>query len=198
MEDQGFNGKQKLMLQSLQIFFNSDEKMKKMIPIVEGTSSISLRLMDWFVTNYSKKKNIYYSLPNSDGKICHFFVYLNYKAQLKAYSKKQFDPFCRRNRIRFFYNKDKYLITTIGQLNFFRWAINYKVIEYIQENRTIIEKDMNAAINRAYGSSKKKSSTTPSTDSESTSSGRKKRQELSESATKKVNKTKVQVVISFD
>jgi hypothetical protein len=157
--------------------------------------------MDWFVTNYSKKNNIYYSLPNSDGKTCHFFVYLNYKAQLKAYSKKQFDPFCRRNRIRFFYNETQCLITTIGQLNFFRWAINYKVIDYILENRAVIEKDMNDAIKQAYGSdAKKKRSTTSSmkSSSESSSSGRKKRQELSESATKKVNKTKVQVVISFD
>ena len=59
MEDQGFNGKQKLMLQSLQIFFNSDEKMQKMIPIVEGTSSISLRL--WMVCD-KLFKNIYYHL----------------------------------------------------------------------------------------------------------------------------------------
>ena len=194
MNDINFNSKQELMLRSLKVYFSSEEAVKIMIPIVEGTSDISLRLMDWFVTNYSKKRNIYYTLTNSDGNVCHFFVYLNYKSQLKAYSKKQFDPFCRRHRIRFYYTDDKYFITTIGQLNFFRWTINYKIIDYIRKNRVSIEKDMNDAIKHAYGGKK-----AFMTDSDSSStSGRKKRQELSESATKRVNKTNVQVVISFD
>lgn len=194
-----FNSKQELMLNSLKVFFSSEDAINIMTPIVEGSSDISLRLMDWFVTNYSKKKNVYYALTNTDGNVCHFFVYLNYKAQLKAYSKKQFDPFCRRHRIRFYYKNDKFFITTIGQLNFFRWAINYKIIDYIRENRTTIEKDMNDAIKHAYGNSKKTSTlTNTDSDSLSSSSGRKKRQELSESATKKINKTNVQVVISFD
>ena len=46
---------------------------------------------------------------------------------------KQFDPFCRRDRIQFNYGKDKYIITTVGQLNFFRWAIENKVLDYIKQ-----------------------------------------------------------------
>ena len=63
---------------------------------------------------------------------------MDYKNQLKAYSKKQFDPFCRRERIiinisdlswKIFDDKDdnkckdNELITTVGQLNFFKWFI---------------------------------------------------------------------------
>ena len=65
-------------------------------------------------------------------------VFLNYKAQLKAYSKKYFDPFCRRNRI----NYKQSLSTTIGQLNFFKWAIENHIISYIQDNIEDIEKDL--------------------------------------------------------
>ena len=84
---------------------------------------------------------------------------MNYKTQLKAYSKKQFDPFQRRDRISFGIIQDgisKNIITTIGQLNFFRWAIQNKVIDYAAENYASIEKDMNASIK-----SRKKDSTTP-------------------------------------
>ena len=35
------------------------------------------------------------------------------------------------------------IISTIGQLNFFKWAINNKVIEYITDNYIDIENDMN-------------------------------------------------------
>ena len=86
------------------------------MPIINGQSKISLRVMDWFVTNYSKKNNISY-LINKDGNIINsisdnqtgkeFVVYLDYKLQLKGYQKKQFDPFCRRSRINFYYDGDK-------------------------------------------------------------------------------------------
>ena len=74
--------------------------------------------MDWFVTNYSKKHNICYLTKNN--KNINFIVYLDYKNQLKAYSKKQFDPFCRRERISFNDINNNEIITTVGQLNFFQ------------------------------------------------------------------------------
>jgi hypothetical protein len=63
--------------------------------------------------------------------------------KLKAYSKKRFDPFCRWDRINVPYKDDKYIQTTIGQLNFFKWALENDVIRYIEENYANIEKDMN-------------------------------------------------------
>ena len=57
--------------------------------------------------------------------------------------KKRFDPFCRWDRINVPYKDDKYIQTTIGQLNFFKWALENDVIRYIEENYANIEKDMN-------------------------------------------------------
>ena len=81
-----------------------------------------------------------------------FWSFLNYKSQLKAYTKKQFDPFCRRERINFFYDTEdsnKYIETTVGQLNFFRWAIKNQVLSYITKNLNTIEHDMNNCIRKA-------------------------------------------------
>ena len=100
--------KDDLLMKSLIEFYNDKKFINQFLNIVEGISPISLRILDWFVTNYAKKNNIRYSLTeeNDDGlkKIEEFIVYLSYKSQLKAYSKKQFDPFCRRQRITFFYD----------------------------------------------------------------------------------------------
>merc|ERR1711934_107124 len=117
----------------------------QMLSIINSKNEISLRIIDWFVTNYAKKNNIIYNLQfkkDKEIKKIRFVVYLNYKAQLKAYSKKQFDPFCRRDRISFYYKDTEELITTVGQLNFFRWAIEHKVLNYIQDNLKYIEEDM--------------------------------------------------------
>ena len=60
-------------------------------------------------------------------------VYNSYKSQLKAYSKKRFDPFCRRERIKFINHNNDEIITTAGQLNFFRWVIENNILDYISE-----------------------------------------------------------------
>ena len=150
-------GRQELLMLSLSKFYSREENIQLIIPIVKQQTSISLRLLDWLVTNFSREYDVNYRLSNSEKK--NFSIWLDYKNQLKAYSKKQFDPFCRRNRI--FYdiknnmvydvtkeNKEKFeqnpngFITTVGQLNFFRWAITYEVIDYAVDNLDAIESDM--------------------------------------------------------
>jgi len=74
-------------------FVKHPENMSRVLPILNGNTNLSLRLIDWFVTNYSKRKQTQFLRGKSN-----FNVYLNYKAQLKAYSKKLFDPFCRANK----------------------------------------------------------------------------------------------------
>ena len=68
---------------------------------------------------------------------------MDYKLKLRAYSKKRFDPFCRWDRIVVPYKGDKSIQTTLGQLNFFKWALENELISYIEENYNTIEKDMN-------------------------------------------------------
>ena len=174
------SSKKDLLMQSLIFFFSDRNNLDKIIPIISGKSDISLRILDWFVTNYSKKNNTHYLIEEKN-----FIVYLDYKSQLKAYSKRQFDPFCRRERISFIDHDNNEIITTVGQLNFFRWSIENKIIEYIIENYNIIESDMNNSLRNLY---KKK-------DGENK---RRKRTELSISATKTVNKHNVSIIVQFD
>jgi hypothetical protein len=70
-------------------------------------------------------------------------IYQSYRSQLKAYKKLKFDPFRRRQRISFYYNKEEYLNTTIGQLNFFKWSIENNIIEYITSHIHDLEESMN-------------------------------------------------------
>ena len=131
--------KEDLLMSQLTQFFKENRNLEIMLPIIDGNSDISLRVLDWFITNYSKTNQIQYKLQDNND----FRVHNNYKSQLKAYSKKQFDPFCRRERILFYYgDSNEYIITTVGQLNFFRWAILNQIIPYINTNLKEIESDM--------------------------------------------------------
>jgi hypothetical protein len=155
--------KQELIVSSLQKFYAGRNDMKEILPILQGTSGLSLRLVDWFVTNYAKKHNTGYILEGQE-----FLVYMNYKSQLKAYSKKLFDPFCRRERIMFQVPGEEPFVTTVGKLNFFRWAIEKGVLTYLTLHGAAIEAEMNKAMkdqNKARSSTASSQSSTQSTDS---------------------------------
>ena len=52
-----------ILLNSLKDYYKNVKNMKKLLDIIHPTNNkISLRIIDWFVTNYSKKNNIYYSI----------------------------------------------------------------------------------------------------------------------------------------
>ena len=133
--------KQELIISSLQRFYGSRTDINEIVDLLKGTSEVSLRLIDWFVTNYSKANSTSYILNGQE-----FVVYMNYKNQLKAYSKKLFDPFCRRERISFQIPGYEAFLTTVGKLNFFRWALEKGILDYIKGHQTEIEKEMNAAM----------------------------------------------------
>jgi hypothetical protein len=134
-----------LILENLLSFYRKNDNLRAMVNIINGNSVISLRLVDWFVTNYSKKNFTVYTIEKEDGETRRFKVYTDYKLQLKAYSKRRFDPFCRWDRITIPYNTadGQHIQTTIGQLNFFKWAFENKIIDYVREHYKEIEDDMN-------------------------------------------------------
>lgn len=182
--------------------------MEKMLAVINGTTNISLRIMDWFVTNFSKKHYTVYDLEGSGTPPKRFKVYVDYKLKLRAYSKKRFDPFCRWERINVPHlGGTTYIQTTLGQLNFFKWAIENQVLRYIHENYSAIESDMNIRNNtsRKMAKSHQTSSTTvdgcelkiESIEADKPKN-RKKREELSSSATKSIKKEFVDIVITFD
>jgi hypothetical protein len=181
-----------LLLNNLMEFYKKEEYLDKMLKIITGDSKISLRIVDWFATNYAKKFYTLYNIEDDFGNLKRFKVYFDYKLKLKAYSKRRFDPFCRWERISIPYKGDKYIETTIGQLNFFKWAIENKIIEYIQDHYTEIEKDMNERSSTA----KRKTQTTVDTKEENGKT-RKKREELSIFACKCIKKEEVKVIVKF-
>jgi len=121
-----YNTQNQLLLNNLISYFNTDNNLKKILPIINGESELSIRVIDWFVTNYSKKNHTIFSFESASGTTKRFKVYIDYKLKLKAYSKRRFDPFCRWDRITIPYD-DYQIQTTIGQLNFFKWALDNKI-----------------------------------------------------------------------
>lgn len=179
-------------------FYTNRDHLHKMMYIINGESKISLRIVDWFVTNYAKKYYTIYELPLPDSEdTTRFKVYNDYKLKLKAYSKKRFDPFCRWERIQVPYDDEKYMETTIGQLNFFKWAIEHKIVDYISEHYDEIETDMNQ---RNSSSLKRFHSEKDGTMNQMfhDNKTRKKREELSVSACKCIKKEMVKIVVKFN
>ena len=160
--------KQELIVNSLQRFYASRSDITEIVNLLQGTSEISLRVIDWFVTNYAKTHSTAYILHGQE-----FLVYRDYKSQLKAYSKKLFDPFCRRERIYFQVPNHPAFLTTVAKLNFFRWAIEKDILTYIQQHQEAIEKEMNLSMKEqaklrstpTTGSSTSSTDTTTSTQS---------------------------------
>lgn len=130
-----------LKLKGNEDFYNNDENADKFIDIISGTSQISIRLIDHFVTKYSKFNKCNFKLTENNKDII-FNVYYDYKNQLKHYQKTHFDPFSRGDRIPFFM-KDTCILTTIGQLNFFKWFISKKIYDYLLIKKDDVFDDMN-------------------------------------------------------
>ena len=194
-----------LLLTNLMEFYSGGPRLLKMLGIINGENRISLRIVDWFVTNYAKMNFTVYEIQVKDGssETTRFKVYQDYKLKLKAYSKRRFDPFCRWERITIPYDENSSMETTIGQLNFFKWAIENKIIDYIQEHYTEIEKDMNARNSTSKSKQTGVSVSSDSTADSSTDSSvdntktRKKREELSISACKCIKKENVKIIVKF-
>lgn len=172
--------KEDLMMNSLMKFYSKPYNRNQMIPILEGTSPIALRHIDWFVTNYSKQYDVMYHIKKGEN-IREFIVHQNYRAQLKAYAKKLFDPFCRKGKIDFEYGEGKIIETSVAQLNCFKWAIENKVLNYMSHNLEDIIDDMNIRCSKAKKAGVKKQT----------------KKELSINAAKTMTKHDVTVTVSF-
>jgi len=216
------------MMRGIETFFSNAEHMGKLLPFLQqdpkNKPKISMRLIEWFVCVYCMHHTVDWFLGNE-----FFNVYLDYNAMMKDNKKQRFDPFGRKWRkekrkdttvnppreytvqvyhgIRFFYTDTNYVITTVAQLNFFRWFIEKKILDYMIEHRKELIEEMNR-----HNQSKKKKKNGVDTESEVgeeesldekptkrlcavvTHSQRKVRVQ----ATKKVTKKNVEVYVSFD
>ncbi len=216
-----------LIMSNLLNFYKDPEHLECLLSII-NESKMSLRIVDWFATNYAKKFYTVYNIDPKDGAIDkyprRFKVFVDYKLKLKAYSKRRFDPFCRWQRTTIPYKQGSHILTTIGQLNFFKWAIENEVIQYIEDNYEDIQRDMKSR------NSKSRRKNLPSDHSDEIDSlqenadldidinnddpipknikinksqqqqqqkTRKKREELSKSASRTIRKEDVEIVMRF-
>jgi hypothetical protein len=178
--DSDIDTKLSLLMKSLTEFYKNSTYIQEMKSIIDQNSIISLRILDWFITNYSKK---YRTIIETHDR--NVDVYQNYKLQLKSFSKKQFDPFCRKNKIIFYYTEKDYLETSCGQLCFFRWCFENGILEFVQNNLNIIEQDMKNSLKLKKDSLEKDNSI-------------KKRQPLSISASRSISKQNLRYTVKFD
>lgn len=188
--------KQELIVMSLQTFYASRTDLPEIMELLQGTSVISLRLIDWFVTNYAKRHSIGYLMNGQE-----FMVYMSYKSQLKAYSKKLFDPFCRRERIMFSLPGSEPFVTTVGKLNFFRWAIEKNIIEYLKKNYEVVETEMNAHMKQLSRSRSSRATTSSSEGVNTTSNAGKQkriRTAFQTSPAQTVCRRDVEIKVGFD
>lgn len=195
MSASAYSTQNDLLLKNLMDFYKDEKMLKRMLSIITGESRISLRIVDWFATNYAKKYYTLYEYTDDMGTNRRFKVYIDYKLKLKAYSKRRFDPFCRWERISIPYVDDKCIETTIGQLNFFKWAIENNILDFIETNYADIEEDMNHRNSTAKRLTPNALENDGETDNTKT---RKKREELSVSACKCIKKETVKIVVKFN
>ena len=135
------NQRQKSILARIEPFFTVGTVSDILIPLVNQECGISLRALDWLVTNYSKKHNIV--CKSKSGAL--FNIYHGYKVALSHFRRRNFDPFRRRNRIEIWNNSTKMCESTVGQCNFIHWAYLNGVLSYACDNAKAIETDMNSA-----------------------------------------------------
>jgi hypothetical protein len=133
---------------------------------------ISMRILEWFVIIYSKEKNIAYELNSGDVSSSGLFrVYKSYTDQLNTYTKKCFDPFCRGRKITFkkASNSKLRLSTNLGQLYFFMWILDNRILNYVVRKYATIrlakkEYDKSRRIEKQQEGKNFKRLDTPSTD----------------------------------
>ena len=169
-------------------FFKYDYNLEILLEFIQKDKKrdkLSLRLIDWFVTNYSKHYGTFYDIKKANGKIHNFLVWYEYQSESGSEKKSYFDPFRRGKNngklIKLEYTEGKSLETTIGQLTFFRWAIKNGVIDYVRIHVEEIYKDM---CERGTNSKKK-------------TGAKKKRRQLSVSVSKTLGHHKLNISVSF-
>lgn len=170
-----------MLLESLVRFYDENhEYAARFVAFTSRDSPLSLRMLDWLVTNYAKKHNVSFQIRIGD-KETNFNVFLEYKAQLRAYSKRFFDPFCRRERVEIVNALGEKQVTTVAQMCFFRWAFTTGIVDYALQNKEAIEEDMAQVIKATDGAASKAA----------------KRQELTKAAIKSCTKTFCHITVQF-
>jgi hypothetical protein len=109
-----------------------------LIPIISGAHAVSIRIMDWYVTNYTLAHGTHYTWTNPKSKECRIFsVHLEYGTTLNSKGRLLFDPFRRGPRVLLSGSNGMVHESTLGQLFFWRWATRYGVLDELMRPGTL-------------------------------------------------------------
>lgn len=142
--DDTLSRKDGILLDSVLQWYNQERaRVQTFSDIVNHKNGLSLRIIDWLITNFSKAFSV---AIESDGLPRN--LRRDYHKNLSAHNKKNFDPFARRRRIRIILFGQEHRVSTIGQLNFFRWFLSRNLVGFLLENKAVIEKHMKESENK--------------------------------------------------
>lgn len=179
--------KHDLLMSTLTRFFRQQDNRDRLLRVIKGGTRTSLRLIEWFVTNYCKSRDTVYPLQSPSGKgAVPFVVYDSYKSQLRAYQKQLFDPFCRGTPVLLNYDGEASVKTTVGQLNFFRWLLSNLVLDQLEANLEDVERAFAAHQRQAEALAATKDAQEPAPNA------------LTISATRTVSRHQVSIVVEFN
>lgn len=126
--------------------YSMSEEMKAEV------NGISLRAIEWLVTNYSKGTKIVLFNEKDKKRID---IHNAYEIQSNYYKRNLFDPFCRHGRVYFLWKlkslktnemEEVVMITTVGQLNFMKWADENGILNYARDHQDEIQKTMETTL----------------------------------------------------
>lgn len=147
-----YQSQNKLIMSDLRRYFlqggetadgKPNHRLLKVISIMSGASGIPFRILDWFVTNYAKQYGTAYVIQDPTRRSSKYFkVHSEFQLALSAFRKERVDPFGRGSRILLQCPDGKVIETTLSQLNFFKWAMQNNVIQYVEDHYEEIDRDM--------------------------------------------------------
>lgn len=140
-----------------QFFRQHDCLARTLGAVLSGKSALSLRLLDWFIVNYSNSHSVQYATVTMAGVRVWVNVHMSYVLFRRKLRKRNFDPFGRlpsnvkgpsgsHDAAKFDFTDGRtWVRTTLCQLLCFQWLVDYGVFEKALELRSEILADMNSA-----------------------------------------------------
>ena len=172
------------MMPSLIEFFSYDYNFEILQEFINSkhtrSNKLSIGLLDWFNVNYAPEYNVEYVIKKGNTEKV-ILVWQSYNAALAGYGKALFDPFARgksKGETITLKNANNSVVTTLRQLNYFRWAIKNGIIDFVKNHVIEIYEDMCKRSNRGRKSDGKK-------------------QKLSVSASKTLGRHDIKMTINF-
>ena len=142
---EGLSRSDEVLLDSVLEWYNEDAaRVESFLSIVKRKNGMSLRVIDWLVTNYSKTRSVILETEGVPRDLNR-----DYQKNLSAYNKRNMDPFARKNKISITIPGKEARSSTVGQLNFFRWFLKNGIDAFLQKNKGLVEEHMKAAESRS-------------------------------------------------